>query len=406
MRTLVIILDVDGSERWGLFTNGHLAQHGEGLASIPTEVRGQGSREPGSTRVWLVVPGQDVLLRAVRPPPGVEKDEQTALAFLLEDDLATPPEQANFALGQGEIGAVRIAAAVAQEAMTAWLEKCRTHGLEPDVVAPSSLAVPAIAGTISMTVSGHSAIVMPPDGIGLSLDLLMTAPLIKRLILDARADKMIVRGPVDWVDTIRESARDITVESAAPPAADELLKLMYVRLAADLRVNLRQGRFAAPRNWAQAFRPWLRAAVLATVFIGISAVAALISGWQFTRDAERALASAERIARDVLPPGTRVINGRAQLKAYAAELRAESTDSFLTLSEALAASLNELASGSVEHIQYDRAQQTLSASVALPSYEAMTDLKAKVTARKVLVEDGQARQRGNAIVADLRMRTP
>ncbi|HCA1155178.1 TPA: type II secretion system protein GspL, partial [Klebsiella oxytoca] len=90
---------------------------------------------------WVLVPASDCAFHRVTLPAGVRRNAQQALAFLLEEQLATEVEESHFALLHRDKSDCAVAV-VGREKMRAWQAWCEQLGLNVLALTPDALTLP------------------------------------------------------------------------------------------------------------------------------------------------------------------------------------------------------------------------------------------------------------------------
>ena len=355
MRTLVLHL---GSQtHWALFEAPLAAPARLGTGAPPSET--------ATDRCWVLVPGTDATAHTVElPREANERRLAAAAAFALEDALAADPADLHFALGAaGE--AKRLVAVASHAAMTSWTARLATLGVKADLLLPDFLA-------ISKGPVAHDGLVLArtAEG-GFAAEAALAA-----LVLD-----------------------DPQMKVPARPAA-EFLQDAYVTLLQAAPVNLLQGAYASKRDWGVALRPWRRAGALAAGVV-LAVVASLaIEGFRLNRQAEAATARAEAVFRAALPDVKRVVNPRAQMRAYLQGANLTG-GGFIALSEVVVGAVSTVPDAEITTLRFDAKRGEIATTFSLPSFEAVERVKAELTGRGGQVQEGGARQDGARILADV-----
>lgn len=136
---LIIRLNPDAATAiWRLAAPGDAAQTGEWHpdAGDPT-LSLLAQRHPA----WVLVPASDCAFHRVTLPAGARRNAQQALAFLLEEQLATEIEESHFALIHRDKSDCAVAV-VGREKMRAWQAWCEGLGLNVLALTPDALALP------------------------------------------------------------------------------------------------------------------------------------------------------------------------------------------------------------------------------------------------------------------------
>jgi general secretion pathway protein L len=393
-RRRIIMVSADGTALTGEYSGGVLGDVHEGWP------------KPDQSKVEtiLVVPGHEVITHLIDLPPGSEAKAHAALPFLLEEDVASPLDDAHFALGPPSTG-TRLAAVVSRAAMSGWIAQLAEHGLNDARIVPDHAGLPAYADRAIVIYSGASILAALPDGRTFAVDSAMAGPVLAAAFADHRLS-INVYGRSQHLAEIRRLLPNAEVAPLPELQPRDLLGLVSQKIDSGAALNLRQGAFAVRWRWTPMLRNWRRAAAMALIFAGLAVAQQAVAAWRFGAGADAALAMAERIARETLPPSTRLVNARAQMKAYVDSLRGGSSEEFLMLGNALAESLTATGSGSLEALRYERTERRLASTVAVPSYDALAKLKAVLAARGATMTEGEARQTGAALVSDITVSLP
>jgi general secretion pathway protein L len=189
--------------------------------------------------------------------------------------------------------------------------------------------------------------------------------------------------------------------AVAPLSTARLLEDAYASLLAAVPVNLLQGRYAPRRDWAAAVRPWRRVGALAAGVVLAALVGLAAEGVRLNRAAEAATARAEASFRAALPEVKRVVNPRAQMRAYLQGANLTGSAGFLALSEVLVSAVSLVPDAEITTLRFDGKRAEIAATFSLPSFEAVEHIKREVTERGGLVQEGGARQDGSRILADM-----
>lgn len=371
MRTLVLHLAADPltDSRWALF-------QGPGAAPLRAGDVGADTALPQDLfpdRVWVVVPGVDVVLRHVALPQGARpRHARAGAAFALEEELAADPEVLHFALGDETQtnAAERPVAVVAVSTLSAWLARLAAWRVRPDVLVPDYLALnPGLAAVGGMIVARTEA-----GGFAAEPEML------------------------DWLLDSPSAPRAVSAQT--------FLQEAYAVLQETPVINLLQDRFAPRRDWAGLLRPWRRAGGIAAALVLASVLGVIIEGARLNHQADAATARAEAVFRAALPEVTRVVNPRAQMRAHLQNTVLTGEGGFLALSDVIVAAIAAVDGAEVAALRFDGRRGEMAATVSLPTFDALEQLKSVMTARGASVQEGGARQDGGRILTDMTVRLP
>lgn len=364
MRTLVLHIpkDASGPTAWALFD----AAQGVSARSGAVEAGAALGLDVAVDRCWVLVSGAAVTTHTVvLPAEANPRKIAAAAAFALEDDLADDPADLHFALG-GPTGDKRRVAVASHDVMGLWVSRIAALGLRADLLVPDYLV-------ISKSPAAYDGLVL------------------------AKSDTGGFAAEADLAGYLLESAPDAPLHLSAAG----LLQDAYAALQTAVPVNLLQGRYAPRRDWAALARPWRRVGMLAAS-VTLAALAGLaIEGARLNYQAEATTARAETAFRAALPEVKRVVNPRAQMRAYLQSANLSGSAGFLALSEVLVGAASVVQDAEITTLRFDGKRGEIAATFSLPSFEAVERVKGELTSRGGLVQEGGARQDGSRILADM-----
>ncbi len=367
MRTLLLHLPIDpaAAAPWTLFdASGVTLQTGLAVdgAALATHVAAE--------RCWVIVPGPAATAHLVDLPQDANgRRVAAAAAYALEDALAVDPAELHFALGPAGAGK-RLVTVVGLSVMDGWMRRLTALGAKADILVPDFL-----------TVAGSPV---------------------------QHGDLVLATSPEAGFAAETELAAAILGPSVHAPAIStaKLLEQARVRLTNAAPVNLLQGRYAPKRDWAPILRPWRRAGVLAASIAVLALLGAGIEGVRLNRQAAAATARAEAVFRAALPDVKRVVNPRAQMRAYLQGANLAGAGGFLGLSDIVVSATAAVADAEITNLRFDSKRNEIAATFSLPSFDAVERVKGEMTARGGIVHEGGARQDGVRVLADMMVKRP
>ncbi len=400
--TLVAKLPIDPAQpvSWAIFDDELNSIADEGRLAAGQKISVQNTIEP--YRTWVLVPGSFVTARAVEVPALGEMRTRDVVSFILEDDLAENREELHFAFGKRHSGH-RLVGCVAKEQMSAWRNQASELGIQPDAMVPDFLSVPATEPRVSIIEQDGKVLVRCPDG----------GYTIEREAFIALSEDLLSSKDVHhiWSDNLAQALPPSLVESdqtVVSPAftSKGFFESAYRTLSSGIPLNLLQFEFARRRSWATPGLHWRRAAALAGALIALTIAAQIADGIRFNRDADAAYKRANAVFHEVMPDGTRLVNARAQLSAHADTLDANTSNQFLNLSGFLYAGVSAAEGVIIDSLRFDSVQNEVAASLSLPSFESIEEIRGVVVSSGATFVEGGARQQGERIFADVVVRTP
>jgi len=243
-----------------------------------------------TTEIVVLVPAEDVLLTEARITTRNRAQLLKAVPFAIEDQLLAPVEDLHFAAAEPADGSVGIAV-VAKAALRGWLERLNAAGIQPDVVLPESLALPAAAERASVLIDNDRAVVRfapwsafacAVDDLGAWLE---------------RANGTSPARPLD-VHDFRNAAVSRAAASANRPR-DALAFLAHSLGRPPL--NLLHGEFASQHRAERGAKLWRIAAALAAAVLVLAVANLGFEVLQLSRTSARMQSLAEDAVRKAFP---------------------------------------------------------------------------------------------------------
>jgi len=262
-----LAVDSNGTRRSGL-SSGMLEQAAADVMDRP---------------VIVLVPAVDVLTTTVHIPVRSASKIKAALPFALEENLAADVADMHFAAGRRQENGRLPVAVVAHDAMTGWLARLHSVGIQPAIMAAVNHGLAKIPGTLSLLVDDET--VMLNDGADADFvlqdvkpsDVLVISGHLGERQDDDGADSrhlVIFCTPEtdaslshDWL-ALRHELDSVDV-NVLP---DGVLAKLAVTVASGYGVNLLQGRYGKKSEYSTLLKPWKTAAMLllGLMFVGMT----------------------------------------------------------------------------------------------------------------------------------------
>lgn len=244
----------------------------------PDQRGGLPASAPG--RTVLILPASLGRLLRVVLPARTEAQARAAAPFLLEDVLATDASALHFAVGeaQDEQG-TRLLAVMDRAILAQFLERCRRHGADPQIVVFDCAALRPLAGE-ARAVENDDRLVIGADGQGgVSLEPALGRALAARWLQalgePVRTVSYIGHDP-EGFQAVLQGVAQVRVEPFEP-----LLEVLAIEAMAATAIipNLRQGEFSSQNARSKAYgRGWRIAAFFAAAAILAQAAVQGVSG--------------------------------------------------------------------------------------------------------------------------------
>lgn len=229
-------------------------------------------------RVWVLVPGTDVLLAEPEVPVKTGVKLQQLLPYALEEQLADDIDSLHFAIGRRNGDSTRVpVAVVARTLLDEWLGTLRSSGIEPDGLYADSELLPENPGHAVLLIDEDAVYVRPPGGspVTLPADALAEALEIAR---SGGADPaggarglILYAGAAEW-------RRHSAAVEAARPGFDGVriqllnegpLSLFAQQLPVASAIDLLQGGYAPTGRQAEGVRAWRVPAILLVALLAV-----------------------------------------------------------------------------------------------------------------------------------------
>ncbi len=393
-------LDAETEVAWYLFAGGALQQSGRAAlsalrAQLPPDIGGE---------TLVLVPGELVLLTAVRIPARQLRQIKQALPYMVEELIADNIEEVHLAmppLAGAQLGEAIPVAVVRHELLINWLDQLYQFGIQPDRLCPDVLALPWRSQGRAFFFTGDAAAgrLLYRDGLssGLVLSRHQLSDLLPLLAAGTAPATISVSAGSELADalpalaTAVEQAFGAEVETRSyTESSGEVLAAAAVRQA-DEMINLLQGGYRIRRDQEES-RDWRRVAAVAG--IGLLLYAAVAGGsaawfsWQANQFEQRSFA----LYRELFPGERRVVSPRRQMTA---QLSGGGGGSLLPL---LAQAAEPLATVQLQELRYRRDSNRLQVQLQTPDLAALDQIKQRLAGTGLSVAIDSAAEQGGATI--------
>ncbi len=419
-KTLVITLSVAELNAetpivWHVFGDSTLLHRGStALAQTADAVRPY--FDGGETLV--LVPGEWVLLAAVRIPSRQMRQIKQALPFMVEEIIADNIEDVHLALPpvKPEANAAMPVAVVRHHLLINWLDQLYQHGIKADAMYPDSLATPWRLHSRSFFVSGER-VLMRGERLGAQVfpasQIAAYLPLLRRqFVADelGAVPRYVVASGADSADAARALQQAVAVEfgvevELAEYAENgaEILATAALR-ARDESINLLQGGYAVQRQGDGA--QWLRtlkvAAAMLAIYVGVTGA----SGLWYSSRAKAVEQQTFAFYRELFPQERRVVSPKKQMLAHMGGATVSASPLPLLTKAALGmrASMSGDGAMQLDELRYNQKSDDLQVQLRAPTLESLDKIKQQLNGVGLKVDITSASQRGQDTVGRLHLR--
>ena len=275
------------------------------------------ARAAAGQRAVVLVPGTEVSLMLADVPVRNRGDAVAAIPWALEDRLIDDVETLHFAVGTKTADGRWPVAVVSRAYIERLLAECAEVDLEPHVLLPEPLALPAPGDDAWVTLEEADRVTVRTGAdAGFACEPGMLAIVLagedppSRLVRHCTPDASGDRWPDAFAAAVDGAER---VDCAEPLAA--------LTEAASPRLNLRQGAYARSSRQMQRLRQWLLPAALAAGVAVLALAQATLQHLELVAREDRLRARMERLYREAFPEAERVVDPRTQMEGQLQALR-------------------------------------------------------------------------------------
>ncbi|HEY5724108.1 MAG TPA: type II secretion system protein GspL [Allosphingosinicella sp.] len=347
-------------EGWLRIEAGEVIARGQGLPVVAD-----------GARIAAIVPGDCVTLHWLHLPAGLAPAQAAAAARLsAAEHSAQPGPELHVAVGPatGEEG-LRCVGIVSASVMAEWMVRLAEAGLDPDLIVPETLLLPASADTVFRYDRGALSLCRG------AAEAFAAEPELADLILDGR--------PVALIDGAAFEAG--LADAVASPVLD-----------------LRQGPYARRRSW-QVDRPLVRRLALLLLLLLLATLAVQVAAiLRYTFAADALEAEAATVAAAALPRSTGNGDASADLDARLAELRGGGIG-FTAIAAPVFAAIRDTANAELAALVFNP-DGSLKVTVQADTPATIAALVARIESAGFAVEGGVLRSGGGRQISDLMVR--
>ena len=375
---LIIRLNPDAATAiWRLAAPGDAAQTGEWHpdAGDPT-LSLLAQRHPA----WVLVPASDCAFHRVTLPAGARRNAQQALAFLLEEQLATEIEESHFALIHRDKSDCAVAV-VGREKMRAWQAWCEGLGLNVLALTPDALALPQNPTGWSAVRCGEQWLFRCETCSGMAVE----TPWLGELL-------------VHWPDLAPIACYSPPPDIAAPwqPLPVQDLLALAASNPQARKICLRQGNFAAKRR-PPTPRRWRTAIVATLALLLLWSGNRLHDHLALARQADAAVQASRDFYRQWFKAEKNLVNPRLQMQQHLRRLESVSArPALISRLGALQQIIAETPGIRLRALSFDATRNALQLEVSAVSSQALAQFSQRSRAG-FRVQTGEMKPRADGI---------
>jgi len=355
-----------------------LAAYRHGPAPAAVHERYADAAVDAGGRVIALAPGADVLLTETNLPTRNRKRMLTAVPFALEEQLISDIDNLHFAIGPAVAGQPVPVAVVDRARMQTWLASLQQAGVQPELLIPEVLAVPYAAGTWSVLLEAHQALVRT----GLYQGFAAEPELLEALLgsaLDAAGDTppahIAVYGSAGPELKALAAARELALIEHPLTDVPALLSHHINEVAS---INLLQGSFSRNEQLQRLWRPWRLTAALAALWLLVLVGGRMVEYYQLTAARDALRDDILSLYKQTFPQDRSVRDPHVQMERHLAEMQSGGTSAGLL--DLLARSGPALKATEALELKALRSQGgELELELSIKDLQALDDLKQRLS---------------------------
>lgn len=329
---------------------------------------------------WVLVPASDCAFHRVTLPAGARRNAQQALAFLLEEQLATEIEESHFALIHRDKSDCAVAV-VGREKMRAWQAWCEGLGLNVLALTPDALALPQNPTGWSAVRCGEQWLFRCETCSGIAVETAWLGELL-----------------VHWPDLAPIACYSPPPDIAAPwqPRPVQDLLALAASNPQARKICLRQGNFAAKRR-PPTPRRWRTAIVATLALLLLWSGNRLHDHLALARQADAAVQASRDFYRQWFKAEKNLVNPRLQMQQHLRRLESVSArPALISRLGALQQIIAETPGIRLRALSFDAARNALQLEISAVSSQALAQFSQRARAG-FRVQTGEMKPRADGI---------
>jgi len=329
---------------------------------------------------WVLVPASDCAFHRVTLPAGARRNAQQALAFLLEEQLATEIEESHFALIHRDKSDCAVAV-VGREKMRAWQAWCEGLGRTGRARPPVPLPLPQNPTGWSAVRCGEQWLFRCETCSGMAVETAWLGELL-----------------VHWPDLAPIACYSPPPDIAAPwqPRPVQDLLALAASNPQARKICLRQGNFAAKRR-PPTPRRWRTAIVATLALLLLWSGNRLHDHLALARQADAAVQASRDFYRQWFKAEKNLVNPRLQMQQHLRRLESVSArPALISRLGALQQIIAETPGIRLRALSFDAARNALQLEISAVSSQALAQFSQRARAG-FRVQTGEMKPRADGI---------
>ncbi len=339
--------------------------------------------------VIALLASNDVLLTQVDIPAGAERQFDTMLPYLVEDEVAQDVDSLHFSVLSKQSGRAQICAVERGWVQTV-LQRFSAQGMPIKRLLPDVLALP-VSEHSSAAALGSQWLIRHSQSEGVVVD----ASWLDLYLSSYRQSHQ------DWKLDCYSSVPESALSEVWVPQPEEMTMALLARGVVESQTNILTGEFKPKSSWGKYWKIWQRVSIAAGVLLAVTVAQQLLMVHQYEAQAEAYRAESERIFRQIFPGKKRIPTVSYLKRQMSDEERRLSGDSsneaMLPWLAALPATLGQVNDLEITSFKYDGQRQEVRVQARSSDFQPFEQARVKLS-EKFNVEQGQLNRNDNVVL--------
>lgn len=343
----------------------------------------------GQRPVIALLAGNDVVLTQVDIPPGAERQFDTMLPYLVEDEVAQDVDSLHFTVLSKQSGKAQICAVDRAWVQTV-LQRFSAQGMIIKRLLPDVLALPFNEHSSAAAI-GEQWLIRHSQAEGAVVDVSW---------LDLYLSSYL-QNHEDWKLDCYSSVPESDISEVWIPQPEEMTMALLAKGVTESKTNLLTGEFKPKSSWGKYWKVWQKASIAAGVLLVAMVAQQLLMVHQYEAQAEAYRAESERVFRQIFPDRKRIPTVsylKRQMTDEERRLSGNSSDeAMLSWLAALPSTLGQVKDLEITSFKYDGQRSEVRIQARSSDFQPFEQARVKL-AEKFNVEQGQLNRNGKVVM--------
>ncbi|ANQ20308.1 type II secretion system protein GspL [Vibrio natriegens] len=339
--------------------------------------------------VFALLASNDVVLTQVDIPAGAERQFDTMLPYLVEDEVAQDVDSLHFTVLSKQSGKAHVCA-VERVWLETVLQRFLSQGMTIKRVLPDVLALPVNENS-SAALMGDQWLIRHSQTEGAVVDVSWLDLYLSSYLQNHEGWKL------DCYSSVPESA----VSEVWVPQPEEMTMALLAKGVAESKTNLLTGAFKPKSSWGKYWKIWQKTAIAAGVLLVVLVAQQLLMVHKYEAQAQTYREESERIFRQIFPGKNRIPTVsylKRQMTDEEHRLSGSSGDeAMLVWLAALPSALSQVEDLEITSFKYDGQRGEVRIHARSSDFQPFEQARVKL-AEKFNVEQGQLNRNDKVVM--------